>query len=61
MNYTTKDLVEAYIRAESRGPDAAARFREALNRASYRHLKLGEPIESAFFELFADDPAGKDN
>jgi hypothetical protein len=61
MEYTTEDLCRAYDRAVKRGPEAAARFREALNRASYRYLKLGESFESAIFELFADDPKGKTN
>ncbi len=61
MGYTTEDLCRAYDRAVQRGPAAVAAFKAALDRASYHYLKLGESIDEAIFELFADDPKGGTN
>jgi len=59
--YTTEDLARAYIRAEDRGPEALAAFKAKLNAAADRYLYQGEPEAVAFFDLFADDPGGREN
>ena len=59
--YTTADLIRAYIRAEDRGPEALAVFKAKLNAAAKRYLHHGEPVAVAFFDLLGDDPGGKEN
>ncbi|MFA5031316.1 MAG: hypothetical protein WC495_07075 [Patescibacteria group bacterium] len=60
MKYTTEDLAKAYLRAQDKGPEAVLMFNARLNQA-FEAYKLGEPIEAAFFELFAEDPDGREN
>jgi len=60
MEYTTEDLAKAFLRAQDKGPAAVETFKARLNQAAQAY-KLGEPIEAAFFELFAEDPGGRGN
>ena len=60
MEYTTADLARAFLRCPGQGPEAERAFKAKLNQA-YRAWELGEPVEAAFFELFAEDPGGRGN
>lgn len=60
MEYTTEDMAKAFLRAQDKGPAAVETFKARLN-AAFEAYKLGEPIEAAFFELFAEDPDGREN
>ena len=60
MEYTTDDLERAFLRAQDKGPAAVETFKARLNQA-FEAWKLGEPIEAAYFELFAEDPDGREN
>jgi len=53
-------MAKAFLRAQDKGPAAVETFKARLNRAAEAY-KLGEPIEAAFFELFAEDPDGREN
>ncbi len=59
--YTAEDLARAFLRAEARGPEALAAFKARLNAAAKRYPHYGEPVEVAFFDLFADDPDGTES
>jgi len=59
--YTAEDLARAFLRAEARGPAALDAFKARLNAAAERYLHHAEPVEVAFFDLFADDPDGREN
>lgn len=60
MEYTTEDLERAFLRAQGKGPAAVETFKARLNQA-FEAWKLGEPIEAAFFELFAEGPPARGN
>ena len=59
--YTARDLVKAYLRAQDRGPEAVEQFKARLNEASCRLLHYGDPSAVAFFDLFADNPEDMEN